>query len=432
MRQAFNLLKQHKLFSGIYILGTALTIAMTMTMFIIFYVKFGPIYPEQHRDRMLVVGPLKRYPKGQPENYNIPMGHSVRFANEYLAKLSHVEAIATVNSDYGKQEVSISDERKTDAVVTATNEGFWRVFGFNFIAGHPYSRKDVASHAKVAVVCRSLAQEFWATTDAVGRTLTVRDSVQVKVVGVVDDCSLAATSCYSQIWIPMQESDTTIPKFWESNHLGGCKTYLLCDKKRNIPLIQQEAESMLARINKADKKDEYSLMGQPDTFAKSVLRTDYTKDVDVNGIIRGFLYILLTVLIIPSLNLSGMISSRMNSRLPELGIRKAYGASNRQLLFQVLNENFLLTAAGSVAGLVLSLIIVYTCSEWVLILFDGKFSVWTYSGVETMVTPDMLFNPWVLVATVSVCLVLNTASALIPAWIALRKTIIESILGNEK
>lgn len=140
----------------------------------------------------------------------------------------------------------------------------------------------------------------------------------------------------------------------------------------------------------------------------------------------------MTVLIIPSLNLSGMISSRMNSRLPELGIRKAYGASNRQLLFQVLNENFLLTAAGSVAGLVLSLIIVYTCSEWVLILFDGKFSVWTYSGVETMVTPDMLFNPWVLVATVSVCLVLNTASALIPAWIALRKTIIESILGNEK
>jgi len=351
MRQAINLLKQHKLFSGINILGTALTIAMTMTIFIILYVKFGHIYPEQNRDRMLVVGPIKSYPKGKPENYHIPIGHSVLFANEYLAKSPHVEAIATAISDYGKQGVFISKDRKAEAVVTATNEGFWRVFGFNFIAGHPYSRKDVASHAKVAVVCRSLAQEFWATTDAVGRTLTVRDSVEVKIIGVVDDCSLAATSCYSQIWIPIQESDTVLPSFWTSNLYGGCASYLLCDNKKNIPLIQQEAENIMKRISNADKEDEYSLMGLPDTFIKSALRTEFTKDYDEKASIRGFLYILLAVLIIPSLNLSGMISSRMNSRLPELGIRKAYGASNRQLLFQVMNENLLLTAAGSLIGL---------------------------------------------------------------------------------
>lgn len=107
----------------------------------------------------------------------------------------------------------------------------------------------------------------------------------------------------------------------------------------------------MKRISNADKEDEYSLMGQPDTFVKSALRTEFTKDYDEKASIRGFLYILLAVLIIPSLNLSGMISSRMNSRLPELGIRKAYGASNRQLLFQVMNENLLLTAAGSLIGL---------------------------------------------------------------------------------
>lgn len=54
----------------------------------------------------------------------------------------------------------------------------------------------------------------------------------------------------------------------------------------------------MKRISNADKEDEYSLMGQPDTFVKSALRTEFTKDYDEKASIRGFLYILLAVLII--------------------------------------------------------------------------------------------------------------------------------------
>ena len=55
MKQAWNLMKQNKLFTGIYVVGTALAIAMTMTVFIVLYVKFAPIYPEYNRDRTLVL-----------------------------------------------------------------------------------------------------------------------------------------------------------------------------------------------------------------------------------------------------------------------------------------------------------------------------------------------------------------------------------------
>ena len=40
LKQAWTLIKQHRLFTGIYVVGTGLSIALTMTMFIIFYVKF--------------------------------------------------------------------------------------------------------------------------------------------------------------------------------------------------------------------------------------------------------------------------------------------------------------------------------------------------------------------------------------------------------
>ena len=46
LKQAWELLRQNRLFSTIYIIGTGLSIALVMTLFIIFYVKFAPVYPE--------------------------------------------------------------------------------------------------------------------------------------------------------------------------------------------------------------------------------------------------------------------------------------------------------------------------------------------------------------------------------------------------
>ena len=47
------------------------------------------------------------------------------------------------------------------------------------------------------------------------------------------------------------------------------------------------------------------------------------------------------LLLVPALNLSGMISSRMERRLPEMGIRKAFGATGeRRFLTDCMGESF--------------------------------------------------------------------------------------------
>ena len=43
MKQAWTMMKQNKLFTSIYVAGTGLSIALVMTLFIIFYVKFAPV-----------------------------------------------------------------------------------------------------------------------------------------------------------------------------------------------------------------------------------------------------------------------------------------------------------------------------------------------------------------------------------------------------
>ncbi|MDR0972834.1 MAG: hypothetical protein LBM61_02455, partial [Prevotellaceae bacterium] len=54
-KQAWRLLKQNKVFSTVYIIGTGLAITVTMVLTMIFYIKIAPVYPEVNRNRMLVI-----------------------------------------------------------------------------------------------------------------------------------------------------------------------------------------------------------------------------------------------------------------------------------------------------------------------------------------------------------------------------------------
>ena len=59
LKQAWELLKQNKLFSMLYIVGTGLAIAMTMIMAVVYYVKIAPVYPEVNRMNTLYLSNSK-------------------------------------------------------------------------------------------------------------------------------------------------------------------------------------------------------------------------------------------------------------------------------------------------------------------------------------------------------------------------------------
>lgn len=144
---------------------------------------------------------------------------------------------------------------------------------------------------------------------------------------------------------------------------------------------------------------------------------------------RSFLLIGLVLLLVPALNLSGMIASRMEGRLAEMGVRQAFGASRRTLLSQVMTENLLLTLLGSFFGLVLAWFFLYAGRHWVFMLFD-EWSTFPSEVVDVQVSGEMLFAPAVFLMALLVCLLLNLLSALIPAWHALRRPLVQSL--NEK
>ena len=166
-------------------------------------------------------------------------------------------------------------------------------------------------------------------------------------------------------------------------------------------------------------------MGQPDVYWKNFFRIPCEVEPDIAAEVRGILYMLLALLFIPAMNLCGMISSRMDERLSELGVRKAYGATNRGLIHQVLTENLLLTLIGGILGLALAYTLTLVGGKQVLSIFDADMYFDMQYSMDIHL--DMLINLPLFATILGVCILLNLISALVPTILALRHPIINSI-----
>lgn len=124
------------------------------------------------------------------------------------------------------------------------------------------------------------------------------------------------------------------------------------------------------------------------------------------------------VLLVPALNLSGITLSRMRRRMAELGVRRAFGATQGTILWQVLSENMVLTLLGGLLGLAMSYGAMLLLRDWLLVTSLGK------TGLSTG-----MFNGAVFIAAFLFCLVLNLFSAGLPAWRMSRLNITDSING---
>jgi ABC-type antimicrobial peptide transport system permease subunit len=206
---------------------------------------------------------------------------------------------------------------------------------------------------------------------------------------------------------------------------GSVKVYMTATSASDVETLHAEVIDALNRYDQEEQTYAHFWMDQPDVWWKSTFRNTCSSSPDISGIIRNILYMLLALLFIPAMNLCGMISSRMDERMSELGVRKAYGATNASLISQVLTENLLLTLIGGLLGLALAYLIAWTGSEWVCHLFDKN----TFAGdkVHPSYTTEMLFNPTLFLVVFGLCVLLNVISALLPTILALRHSIISSI-----
>lgn len=426
-KQAWELLKQHKLFSVLYITGAGLAIAMTMVVFVAHYIRVAPVYPETNRAetwvlKSVTVQRVKTRGSGSWQS-------SHQLVRDWWYPMQEAEQVSAV---YNSWELDDYIQRENlgselNVKVKYTDPAFFRIFQFSFLAGKPFSQADFESGIMNSVVGEDLARRLFGTTEVVGKTFSL-NYTDCRIVGVVKDASFLTRDSFAQLYLPY----TTVAGYdkdskSDAGMLGPYTVYFKVKDDAMGAALEAAMHEMVRKYNTSQEENKLVLSG-PDVYWKSVYRRGNVP-LDWWELIRLWGGLVLIFLLVPALNLCAMIGTRMENRLPEMGICKAFGADRGRLLRQILIENLILTCLGGLLGLCWVWTILIAGRNWVFTLFE-RYGNSAPEGVDTIVSFDMLFSPWIFCAGFIVCLLLNLFSALWPAWKALGKDIVYSL--NQK
>lgn len=429
-KQALALFRQNRLFSTLYIAGTGLAIAMTVVMALVYYVKLAPVYPEENRANTLYLTNASFHSDKEKMTYQ--SGLSYQALQEWMYPLKNVVEVSAI-VDYGMetpayiQPADLSGD--FSVALKLVDPAFFCIYSFRFLEGNPFTDSDLASGIHTAVISDYLARRLFGTAEnVVGRSFSL-DYVNYRVCGVVRSASYLTPQSYAQVYLPYSVAeDYKIPATGQFPYCGNFSVTFLVKDEAQADALRAEIGDLTRRLNLQNKDQwQLELWKQPTSHWLSVFQS-YPSDASFSPWkTAGYLIVVvLVLLLVPALNLSGLIASRMESRLPEMGVRKSFGAGRSVLLSQVMWENFFLTLAGGLLGLILAWITVYLGREWIFVLLD-QWPEAVPQGVDAYVSGEMLFAPAVFVIAFLLCLLLNLLSALLPAWMSLRKPIVYSL-----
>ena len=438
LRQALAMMKEDKQFSAIYIAGTAVAIASAMIVALVLHIRMANIYPEVNRDRTIYVGSVFETTDGDFVGYS---GYSSLAMEEMFCHLKSAEVVsAIVSSDYtyhfkvctevGKQEVEIAPK--------FTDPNFFRLYEFQFVEGAPYTDEHMKHNDKCVVITDALAKKLFGDTyRVVGRSIQM-NHLPYKVIGVVKEVSPLLMDSSADVYLPYTVNDSRVNYIYgKVSYAGGLEVRILLKKGCTREMLMKELEAYKAKylsmLNSTSEK-EWTWYIQVKPHWRRTLNFDSNEvnDASMGTFLVNLCYpgaLMLLLLLLPAINLSGMVSNRMESRVAEMGIRKSFGAKRRVLLNQVIQENLVLTLFGGVFGYVLSWLFIAAVSNNGMFL--KMFGQDNYPPVEHVPLQfDMFFTPVLFLIAFVCCAVLNLMAALIPAWHSLRKPIVESL--NQK
>ncbi len=412
--QAVGMLKENRVIGVISVTSTAIAIAMIMVVIFVWQIQFVNYYPEYKRDRTLQSQAMVvRYDNGNSSSGSLAL-EPVR---EIFYPLQSVEAVTAIAEK--ARTISMKGRRSnTPHAIKYVDTGFWKVFGFRFVEGEPFSEADFRSGIRRIVLSGRMAREIFGSEVAIGKEVWV-GITPYTVCGVVEDVSRLARTAYAEAWVPYTSDKELEKESFHENMLGNFSVCLLARDKDDIPLIRQELARRLAVYQSMKSKVRIDLLDYVYTQWDMAIGSGGTDRVTWRDFLPKMGGLLLFLLLVPALNLLGVTRSSVQNRRAEIGVRKAFGATKGTLVTQILSENLVLTLIGSVIGFFLSFLFLYIGKSFML------------SDAGSALSGEMLFQPFSFGVAFLCCLLLNLLSAGVPTWLIVRQPICDSLKKRE-
>ena len=410
---AWKVLRRNPFFTFVSLFGISLTIGIVLILATLFEQLVGKHYPENPAGHTLMVANVNLN-DGKGSNYAGSLGFHL--IHDYILNLKSPKRVAYSGGGYISN--SFVKGKKLELKISATNEEFWNMHAFTFLAGKPFTQNEIKDKVPVAIITRGTSEAYFGEIASVlGKTIKL-DNNQYQVIGVIENISATSIHLYADVYIPhFIERDA----LQSQNLTGGFYAFLEGESENDLDEIRSEYQSVVERIETQLKKDpvdgRYSNMS---SYAVSNLeRVSYIFSSNNMSPAVGKLLMVLGIpmllfMLLPAMNLVNLNSSRIMDRASEIGVRKAFGATSGNLVFQFIVENIIVTLIGGALGLLLALL--------GLELIES-------SGFIKYAELGLRFN--VFLFALLLCLFFGILSGVLPAWRMSKIQVVNALKGME-
>jgi putative ABC transport system permease protein len=250
------------------------------------------------------------------------------------------------------------------------------------VSGRFFDDQDALAHEKVAVMVQPFAEELYGTPKAaVGKTISVK-GIPFVVIGVFRE----AFNTYGQSEI---SDHTMLVPYPVLRYFTGTNTL------KEIFFTMRDSAMVLPA------KDRILEIIRSRHYAGSVYNAQVLTEILSSAAkIADMLTVVLTLgagitLIVSGVGIMNSMLANVQSRIKEIGIRKALGATSREIRLQFLTESVFLSLSGGLIGTMIGLAIPFTLG---------------------LVTPFKIpINPWSAVISLSTSVLVGVLFGTLPA-----------------
>jgi len=264
----------------------------------------------------------------------------VKFDEKDIASISRISGIKyTVPLFFKSTTVEAGADKKT-AYIMGVNEDHFSLMNGKPLAGKIFGKSDVASGAKIAVLGFTVADSlFDSPEDAIGRTIRL-ENVRLKVIGVLEKTGDNE-----------QDGSVIIPYKTTFGSMNPDKTfwaiYIGVEDKDQVESVKETIKTTLL---KRYKEDDFSVTEQSE-----ILSTINQIFSIVNGVLVAIGSI---SLVVGGIGIMNIMYATVTERTKEVGIRRAVGATQKDIMLQFLTESLILSVFGGLLGLIIAALLV--------------------------------------------------------------------------
>ncbi|MFI5185935.1 MAG: ABC transporter permease [Chitinophagales bacterium] len=264
---------------------------------------------------------------------------------------------------YGGLLVKKGNENVNERKVIYTDSTLFDVFTLPMIAGDPVTAlRDPNS----VVITEKVAQKYFNTTDVVGKTLTINDTGNLKITGVIKN--IPSQSHFNfDFFISLNGSIQS----WEVNNWisNNENTYIVLKKGADPKVLESKFSEMVEKYMYPQalsllniKKEEFAKSGNYARYALTPLtsihlHSDKVAELGANSSIQ-YIYIFsaiaIFILLIACVNFMNLSTARSSNRAKEVGVRKVLGSLRSNLINQFLTESILISLIASILAILLA------------------------------------------------------------------------------